>query len=413
MSGIIGGHAGTDSALDFGSFTLGGIYKVRATNTVTGCANIMADSATITVNPIVAPSVSIDATEGTIICAGALADFLAVPVNGGSSPFYQWSVNGINTGSGPGFGYIPASGDIVAVKLISDAVCAVPDSATSFVTITTVAGVLPSVSISVSPGDSLCPGTPVTIYPSPVNGGTSPVYDWIVNGAFSSSGATYTYLPVDGDNIFCRMHSSAACALINPVNSDNNINMNVPPILIPVVAIAAYPGNRIQAGDTVMLVANVAFSGSGVQYQWELNGVNIVGATSDTFISSTFNNRDSVSCVVTGMSTCGAASRAADVIIIDTVALGVQELNTIAGLVLLPNPNNGSFLVRGSAANADNLILTITDMLGQVVYKSKVTPRKGRIDDQVDLGQSIANGLYLLELRSGTINEVVHFAVGR
>ena len=413
MSGIIGGHAGTDSALEFGSFTLGGIYKVRATNAVTGCANIMADSATITVNPIVAPSVSIDATVGTIICAGALADFLAVPVNGGSSPFYQWSVNGINTGTGPGFGYIPASGDIVAVKLISDAACAVPDSATNFVTITTVAGVLPSVSISVSPGDSLCPGTPVTIYPSPVNGGTSPVYDWIVNGAFSGSGATYTYLPVDGDNIFCRMHSSAACALINPVNSDNNINMNVPPILIPVVAIAAYPGNRIQAGDTVMLVANVAFSGSVVQYQWELNGVNIVGATSDTFISSTFNNRDSVSCVVTGMSTCGAASRAADVIIIDTVALGVQALNTIAGLVLLPNPNNGSFLVRGSAANADNLILTITDMLGQVVYKSKVTPRKGRINEQVDLGQSIANGLYLLELRSGTINEVVHFVVGR
>ena len=59
--------AGTGSALDFGVHTGAGSYTVFATNTLTGCTNTMAGSATITINP--APNVY-PITGGGGYCTG-------------------------------------------------------------------------------------------------------------------------------------------------------------------------------------------------------------------------------------------------------------------------------------------------------------------------------------------------------
>ena len=404
---------GTDSALDFGLFTGAGHYTIIAANNITGCSMLMHGIDTINAVAAAVPIVSMSTSPGATVCVGDVVFFTASPVNGGASPLYTWYVNGVNTGvSGATYSYVPVDHDSVSVKLISDLACASPDSAISYVKMATVTHFTPSVSLIVTPGDSLCPGIPVTITPIPVDSGASPTYTWIKNGITAATGPSYNYTPANGDNIFCMMHSSFSCADPANVHSDNNIEMIVPEIYVPVVSIAAYPGTRVAFGESVTLVASVAFSGLSFTYQWAINNLPVAGATTDTFVSS-FTNHDSVSCVVLGNSLCGSTSRAAEVIIIDTIGTAVQAAGQLSDIVMIPNPNKGVFIIRGSLPRGQysDMDIEVTDMLGQVVYSDKNISVKEKIDQHIALANTLPNGMYLLSLHTAFGNKVIHFEI--
>jgi len=64
------------------------------------------------------------------------------------------------------------------------------------------------VSISASK-NPFCSGTVVTFTTSPVNGGSSPAYQWKVNGNNAGTNSSlYSYSPQNGDNISCVMTSN-------------------------------------------------------------------------------------------------------------------------------------------------------------------------------------------------------------
>jgi hypothetical protein len=79
---------------------------------------------TIKVNSfLVAPTVSISASPYTTIDKGESVTFTAVSTNGGTSPGYQWQINGVNAGNNS-FSFTSTSlnnGDIVSVILTSNA----------------------------------------------------------------------------------------------------------------------------------------------------------------------------------------------------------------------------------------------------------------------------------------------------
>jgi len=50
------------------------------------------------VNSNLPVSVSISASANPV-CPNTLVAYTAVPINGGTTPFYQWKVNGINAGT--------------------------------------------------------------------------------------------------------------------------------------------------------------------------------------------------------------------------------------------------------------------------------------------------------------------------
>ncbi len=107
-----GTFAGTGGPLSFGLQSVAGPYTAIAASAATGCTNVMAGSAIVTILPTTAPSVSITGTAANdTVCSGTSTTFTAVPVYGGTAPAYQWSVDGVNVGTGATYTFVPANGD--------------------------------------------------------------------------------------------------------------------------------------------------------------------------------------------------------------------------------------------------------------------------------------------------------------
>ena len=85
------------------------------------------------------------------------------------------------------------------------------------------------VSISISPSASVCAGVPVILEATPLNGGSSPSYQWKVNNINAgTNSSTFTYVPAQGDNVLCVMNSDLACTSGNPAVS-GSISITVIP----------------------------------------------------------------------------------------------------------------------------------------------------------------------------------------
>jgi 5-hydroxyisourate hydrolase-like protein (transthyretin family) len=61
--------------------------------------------------------------------------------------------------------------------------------------------------------------------------------------------------------------------------------------------------------------------------------------------------------------------------------------------------------------NDEEVTLEVTDVLGQVLYKNKVTAQSGRINETITLNNTLANGMYILNIQSGTDNKTFHFVI--
>jgi hypothetical protein len=177
------------------------------------------------VNEILPVSVVITADDDAV-CVGTPVTLTATPQNGGTAT-YQWYVNtnpvGVNEAS---LTYTPENGDMVYVELTSSLSCVSGNPATSnIIEITVDQEVTPSVTISAST-NPVFSGEPVTFTATPVNGGTDPEYLWFLNGFNVGAGASYTYIPVDGDEVYVVMTSSLEC-LTNMSAVSNTIVVEV------------------------------------------------------------------------------------------------------------------------------------------------------------------------------------------
>jgi len=192
----------------------------------------------------------------------------------------------------------------------------------------------------------------------------------------------------------------------------DTITMSVDSAFVPTVYVLANPGNAIYFAQTDTFTAIViGVNPSDVNYQWFINSGMITGATNSTFTSGILANHDSVSCFVTGKLPCIYPSF--NSVIVDVNVEGVQQYTSGADNVrLIPNPNSGQFTIKGTVGISDpNAFIEITDMMGQVVYKSNVTVKAGAINEQIQLSNTMANGMYILNLHSGTKNHVFHFVI--
>lgn len=302
----------TNSTYQSTSLANGDIVSVSMTSSL-GCANpqsVLSNTILINVTSSVVPLVSLG-MSATTICTGMPVNFIATPTNGGTSPTYQWKLNGniIPGAAGPTYqSSTLANGDQVSVTMTSSLACAIPQTATMTGFAMTVTPTLPP-SVYVEYPTSICAGELATFYASPGNGGTTPSFQWKVNGNnVGSNSDTYSTSSLNnGDIVTVVMTSSLGCA--SPQSATCS------PITMTVLPSSPAPVNINASSTTICPGTSVTFNvtsvAAGASYQWQLNGNNIPGATGITYQSSSLQNGDKIKVIMTQSSPCFSSSQVA------------------------------------------------------------------------------------------------------
>ncbi|MBK7376899.1 MAG: hypothetical protein IPJ02_15525 [Chitinophagaceae bacterium] len=195
------------------------------------------NSITMVVNPNITSAVNITAIPSGTICSGTLVTFTAATTNtGGGTVNYNFKVNGTSIQSGPLNTFATTSlinGNNVTCDItISSGTClAVNTASSNTITISVNSSPNPVINITANPSGAICTGIPVTFTAIPANVGTTPAFQWQLNGInVSGNGLTYANNSLsDGDKVNCIMSTVSSCSITPFVYSDTII-MIVKPV---------------------------------------------------------------------------------------------------------------------------------------------------------------------------------------
>jgi gliding motility-associated-like protein len=127
----------------------------------------------VSILPDAVTAVSITASA-TQVCGDSLVSFMALPVNGGSDPSYQWKVNGLDAGIDSA-GYSSAmlqNGDIVECVMTGSQTCSLPVVSGNTITMM----VYPLPVIRLTPDTVIAAGSSIRL--SPAFAGDIRTYEW-------------------------------------------------------------------------------------------------------------------------------------------------------------------------------------------------------------------------------------------
>jgi hypothetical protein len=235
---------------------------------------------------------------------------------------------------------------------------------TEAVTTPVVAGVSVAITNGTNPA---CSGSSITFTATPTNGGSSPTYQWQINGSNAGTGSTFTTSSLtNGQSVTCVMTSNLSGVTGNPATS-NAVTMAINTATTP----------------TISQNGNVLTSSSASTYQWYNTGNMINGATSQSY---TATQTGSYTVQITDANGCSATSTATDI----TVS-GIQEATDRNVLNVFPNPFSSSLNIHiGSAyVGAD---LKMFDTNGKLVYAGKAN----NSDNAIELNAPA--GVYMVQI---------------
>lgn len=92
---------------------------------------------------------------------------------------------------------------------------------------------------------------------------------------------------------------------------------------------------------------------------------------------------------------------------------GGTVLNSTHSLQLYPNPNNGSFTLKGNGYKSSKIELQIVNVFGQIVYEQQVLTNHQNISESISLAKSLPSGMYTLYLIDGDDKDRVRFTLSK
>ena len=251
-----------------------------ATLTVTTAAGTSSLSKTVAIAAAVVPSVSIANQTGSV-CANSPATFVATAVNGGATPRYQWTVNGVPRGFNSSTFTVSSlqNGDVVRCELYSAEECPSVAKVTSAgITVT----VLPLPATTAGSYAAECVGgAPIALVGTPAGGVWSG--PGVVGTNFDPTGlgpGTYEVTYAFTNSAGCTGTSTASIQLAPAPNVFLNFSTDVLCVSDP----AVNPGGGYPSGGTYLLggssttsinPANLGVGSYGLTYRYS-NGLCLV-----------------------------------------------------------------------------------------------------------------------------------------
>jgi hypothetical protein len=175
-------------------------------------------------------------------------------------------------------------------------------------------------------------------------------------------------------NGLCTTVTSANATLFVNTLPDISISSSIPPFLLP--------------GQTLTLTAlGIPPGGSFV---WLHNGVVIPGATGITLSGLGIDDQGSYQVRYTDNNGCVSTSAA-------LVVSGLASEN----MWVYPNPNFGQFTVRFYNSDPETATVNVYNSKGQRVYSRAVTTTMPYTNIDIDLGPTVGDGTYIVELVDG------------
>ncbi|MEO8148785.1 MAG: PKD domain-containing protein [Bacteroidia bacterium] len=251
-----------------------GNFVVVASNGI--CADVT--SSPLTVNIINPPTSVISATGNTAICSG---DSVVLDETSATGVSYQWQLNTTDiTGEITASYTAMQAGDYT---VITTNMCGIATSNIIHIDVS-----IPPVAVITSGSTSFCAGDSLMLNAFYGNGNS---YQWLLDGNIVA-GATDTmmYATLAGTYTVI-VTADSVC----PAVTSNAIVLNIP--TAPSPNISASGNTTLCAGDSVVLNET---TGSGATYQWQMNSVDITGATSVSYTVTQSGNYN-----VVASNTCG------------------------------------------------------------------------------------------------------------
>ncbi len=275
------GISGATSSVYFA--TTGGNYSVIVSNAA-GCS---ANSAAIPVTVQPSPTNSLVASGPLNFCNGGSVTLTA---DTGSGYSYQWQNGGTNIAGATNINYTTTTTGNYQVMVTNSYPCT---STSAIAAVTTLS--LPSATITTAGSSSFCTGGSVTLS-APVVSGNS--YQWSRNGTRIPGAVAPYYTTATGGNFTVLVTSAAGC--IDSTSPAFPVSELTTPVIVPLSQTSFCWGGSASLGVTVSI-------SGGVTYQWQLNGIDIAGATNSGYSAA---HSGDYSCVVTIVGACTAASYA-------------------------------------------------------------------------------------------------------
>ncbi len=90
-----------------------------------------------------------------------------------------------------------------------------------------------------------------------------------------------------------------------------------------------------------------------------------------------------------------------------------ETLLTESSVILYPNPSNGMLRVNTTVYDAASATILVTNVLGQIIYYQQINSPDGVIDANLQLPETVPNGIYTLNIISGNNRTSSRFVLNK